>query len=134
LVQEEDTFVSSKTYSDTNATGGSVIISPDATLDPELQKDLCGTTLYFEKLSETIIPELEGRNHIFKGTIKVDNSKIYNFQGVFLNENVPWKIIGDFKFSTRFGNAEIVKEKSFFGKDLDAMNPDQEHSAYNAKN
>jgi hypothetical protein len=134
IVQEESSLIASKTCSITGATNGSVLISPDASFVIDLQNQLCGTNLQFEKLSEITIPTVRNRNHMFTKMKKLKTANVYNFQGVFMNEGIPHKIIKDFHFSTRFGSPELVKEKSFFGKELDAMNPDQEHSAYNAKN
>ena len=116
ITSPEETLSAAKAYSYTNTTNGSALISPDVSFIPDLQTTLCGSKMQIEKISETCIPELNKRNHIFYPN-KKEYSKNYNFDTIFVNEDIPYKIVNNFQFSTRFGSPESVKEKSFFGKE-----------------
>ena len=129
IVIPETILSASKAYSKTNTFSGSALISPDVSFLPELQNMLCGTVMQLEKLSETTIPYVDKRNHIFYPNIK-KTAKIYNFPTVFVNEDVPYKIVNDFKFSSRFGSPESVKDNRFFGRNL----TDEADGAYNKNN
>jgi hypothetical protein len=50
----------------------------------------------------------------------INQQSSIKFPAVFVREDVPYKIVNDFQFSTRFGSAESTKSFSFFGKMLDA--------------
>lgn len=119
IVRPSNGFFAGKTFSKTGATGGCALIAPDVNFIPDLQNTLCGSEMLLEKQSETTIPLLNGRNlrFVFKPR---KNEFLTRLPSVFVNEDVPYKIVNDFQFSTRFGSPESTKNVSFFGKLLDA--------------
>ncbi len=133
IVMSEEILSASKTYSVTNTFSGTALISPDTSFIPDLQNTLCGTVMQFEKLTETSFPVLDKRNHIFFLKNK-QTAKIYNFPTVFVNEDVPYKIVNDFQFSSRFGSAESVRDNRFFGKELKVSADEDGTGAYDEKN
>ena len=124
IVTSEANLSASKAYSHTETFSGTALISPDASFLPSLQNTLCGTVMQLEKLSESVLPIVNKRNHIFYPKDK-QTAKIYNFPTVFVNEDVPYKIVNDFQFSSRFGSAESAKDNRFFGKELKASASEQ---------
>lgn len=133
IVMAESTLSASKMYSKTNTFSGSALISPDASFLPSLQNTLCGTIMQLEKLSETTLPVMNKRNHVFYPKDK-QIAKIYNFPTVFVNEDVPYKIVNDFQFSSRFGSAESSKDNRFFGKELIESDNKDGSGAYDEQN
>jgi hypothetical protein len=52
IVQPSKGFISARTYSEENATGGCALLAPDVNFIPDLQNTLCGTEMLFEKRTE----------------------------------------------------------------------------------
>jgi hypothetical protein len=89
--------------------------------------------MLIEKQSEMATPIVNNRNIRF--IFPQRNAEfITRLPSVFVKEDVPYKIVNDFQFSTRFGTAESAKNVSFFGKELDAINYESADSAYNKNN
>ena len=133
IVQPYEGFAASRTYSETGAIGGSALLAPDVMFIPDLQNTLCGSEMVLEKRTEIAIPTIQGRHLQFNP--KPINAKfITKLPSIFIREDVPYKIVNDFQFSTRFGNAESAKNVSFFGKELDVSRKDKDDNVYSKYN
>ena len=120
IVQHDNNgFTAAKTISATKSIGGSALLAPDVMFNPDLQNILCGSEMLFVKQSSESIPIIQKRHLRFEFSPIKQQSSI-KFPAVFVREDVPYKIVNDFQFSTRFGSAESTKSFSFFGKTLDA--------------
>ena len=133
IVQPDTTLISGKTFSTTSSKTGCALISPDASFIPDLQNTLCGSEVIFEKQSETTVPISDRRNFIFYPKDR-QTEFITKARAVFVNEDIPYKIVDEYQFSTRFGSPESTKDVSFFGKELDGINHNKSYSAYHKDN
>lgn len=133
IVQPSKGFISARTYSEENATGGCALLAPDVNFIPDLQNTLCGTEMLFEKRTEWANPIIKDR-HLQFNPKPIESNFITKLPSIFVREDVPYKIVNDFQFSTRFGTPESAKNVSFFGKELDAIDKDNSKSAYHRTN
>lgn len=120
IVQHDNNgFTAAKTISATKSVGGSALLAPDVMFNPDLQNILCGSEMLFVKQSSESTPIIQKRHLRFEFS-PINQQSSIKFPAVFVREDVPYKIVNDFQFSTRFGSAESTRSFSFFGKMLDA--------------
>ena len=92
---------------------GSALLCVDATLNPLLQSSLSGNTFNLLKSKSGTLSK-NGR-HFYPNLTAVSNS-FHDSPCIYIDEDVPYKFVQDFGFSTRAGTAESVKSFAYFGK------------------
>ena len=111
---------------------GSALLSVEAAVTPTLQSMLDGSPFLLQKIEGdgTIIRKTNDR----KFRINFNNfitSTNRSAKCIFINENVPYKIINNYTFSTKAGNAESVKDFGFYGDTLDDQSVDGKYGKNN---
>lgn len=134
IVRPDIKFFAGKTYSDTSAINGSALLAPDVMFIPDLQNTLCGSEMLLEKQTESTIPIANNRHLRFEFSKPREKEYSALLPTIFVREDIPYKIVNNFQFSTRFGTPESTKNVSFFGKELDALNHTNIKSAYHKDN
>ena len=98
---------------------GSGLLSLEATVLPEVQSKINGSTLVLEKvLTNGVLAHAGGNSphyiYSFYESGSLDN---YKLPCTFVKENTPYKYTGGYGFSTRVGSEYDLKEYGFFGVD-----------------
>lgn len=121
VVQHTNDGIVGKTISATGSKGGCALLAPDVIFNPDLQNTLCGSEMLFVKQSLETTPIIKNRHLRFElRPIRESNQLSTKLPAIFVREDVPYKIVNDYQFSTRFGSPESTKAFSFFGKMLDS--------------
>ena len=90
----------------------------DACVSPVLQSMLDGSDFTLQKLySSGRLNRIDDRHFSIDFENKdIEPNKYYKSQAIFVNSDVPAKVINDLCFSTRAGSEEDIKQFGFFGK------------------
>jgi hypothetical protein len=91
----------------------SCLISVDADVSPSMQSMLDGSSFCLEQVHTG---EISKNKRKFTLTPKTRISETYHLPAIYVTEGTPYKFVGDFGFSTKFGSEEDVKTISFIGK------------------
>lgn len=100
---------------DTKQSSG--LLCLDACVSPTTQSMLDGSDYVLQKLYDRGTFETVSERHfnINFSNSSISQSKYYTAQSIFVNSDVPAKIINDLGFSTRAGAEEDIKSFGFFG-------------------
>ena len=100
---------------DTKQSSG--LLCLDACVSPVTQSMLDGSDYVLQKLQDRGNFETISERHfnINFANSSVSEDKYYTAQSIFVNSDVPAKIINDLGFSTRAGSEEDIKSFGFFG-------------------
>lgn len=94
----------------------------DACVSPVMQSMLDGSDFTLQKLYQNGDLKRTSNRHFnisFSGN-DIIQDRYYKSQAIFVNSDIPAKVINDLCFSTRAGSAEDIKQFGFFGdKDYD---------------
>lgn len=102
---------------------GSALISIDACLNPRLQSILDGSPFLLRGISSN--GKLLQNNRRFSVNFeKIESLPYFSSKCIFINEDVPYKYINGFGFSSRAGAESSVKDFKFFGRNNDADKKD----------
>lgn len=103
----------------------SALLSVDAMLNPNLQSTIDGSLFSLLKTKEGVTDESDSseiswsdsknNRRKFITYQKLGQNKNVTKQCLFINEDVPYKYVNGYEFSTRVGNAESVKDFGYFG-------------------
>jgi hypothetical protein len=101
------------------------LLSVDAMLNPNLQSTIDGSLFSLLKTKEGVTDESDSseiswsdsknNRRKFITYQKLGQNKNVTKQCLFINEDVPYKYVNGYEFSTRVGNAESVKDFGYFG-------------------
>jgi hypothetical protein len=102
---------------DTKTKQSSGLLCLDVCVSPTLQSMIDGSDYMLQKIqSHGDFQNISERHYNIDFKDKtIANNRFYKSQAVFVNSDVPAKIINDFGFSTRAGAEEDVKSFGFFG-------------------
>ena len=98
-----------------NNRSGSALLSVDAYLSPTLQSTFDGSSFLLQKVFDSGSFSQNGRKFTLKPGTKTNLYR--SAKCCFMNEDVPYKYIDGFGFSTRAGDASAAKSFSFFESD-----------------
>lgn len=98
-----------------NQKQSSCLISADVDTSPSMQSLLDGSTFCIEEVYSGYI---SNNKRSFNLNINGINNNTYYWPAIYVSEETPYKFVGDYGFSTKFGSAEEVKSISFIGKDI----------------
>lgn len=98
-----------------NNRNGSALLSVDACLSPTLQSTFDGSSFLLQKVFDSGSFSQNGRKLTLKPGTKTNSYR--SAKCSFMNENVPYRYIDGFGFSTRAGDESAVKSFSFFESD-----------------
>lgn len=102
---------------------GSALLSVDAIVTSTLQSNLDGSTFILQKLSDSGSFSQSGR------TFSLHTNTVENLYRtapcVYMSEDVPFKYINGYGFSTRAGSDVTVKEFGFFADDSETAKEDK---------
>ena len=93
---------------------GTGLISVDASVHPQMQSYLDGSKFVLQKVRNNTKLIRNERSFAVTGGDVTNNS--ISQQCIFVNSDVPYKIVNGYGFSTRAGSDVSVKEFKFFGK------------------
>lgn len=103
----------------------SCLISLEANVSPTLQSQLNGVDFILEKYNSGVI-NFNKRKCAYAPNFNNSNEhKIFSIPAIYVSEGTPYKFVGDYGFSTRFGIPEEVKQFSFFGKNITNTKSDE---------
>lgn len=94
------------------------LLCMDACVSPITQSILDGSDFVLQQLYRLgDLNEIKDRHYEVKFKYKeISKNALYNSQAVFVNSDVPAKIVNDFSFCTRAGSEEDIKSFGFFGE------------------
>lgn len=111
----DTTYENRKTYCNTRK--GSALLSVDASVNPELQSTLDGSSFLLQQVNNARNLKQNNRRFIVNFTNK-DSINHQSAKCIYIQSDTPYKYVDGFGFSTRAGCAESVKDFSFFGKEI----------------
>jgi hypothetical protein len=89
----------------------------DACVSPMLQSILDGSDFILQETHNNGNLKKEGRHfHVDFEDTNISNNDYTKAQVIFVNSDVPSKVVNDLCFSTRVGSEEDIKQFGFFGK------------------
>lgn len=110
-----DTYKSRELFTQKKQSSG--LLCLDACVSPVLQSMLDGSDYLLQKTHSS--GKLDRSNRHFSVNFKdseIESENYYKTQAIFVNSDVPAKVVNDFVFSTRAGAEEDVKSFGFFGE------------------
>lgn len=110
-----DSYISREISSEKKQSSG--LLCLDACVSPILQSMLDGSDFTLQKLYQNGSLERSGDRHFsidFNGNDIIPD-RYYKSQAIFVNSDVPAKVVNDLCFSTRAGAEEDIKQFGFFG-------------------
>lgn len=98
---------------------GSGLLSLEATVLPEIQSKINGSSLILQKvLTNGVLAHAGGNSpHYIYNFYESESIDNYEFPCTFVKENTPYKYTSGYGFSTRVGSEYDPKEYGFFGVD-----------------
>ena len=89
----------------------------DACVSPRIQSMLDGSDYIYQKLYQKgSLDEVNSRHYNINFKNKtLAQTALYKAQSIFVNSDVPAKIVNDYSFCTRAGSEEDIKNFGFFG-------------------
>ena len=100
----------------------SCLISVDVDTSPSTQSALDGSTFCIEQVYSG---QISSNKRSFSLNIKEIKNNTWYWPAVYVAEETPYKFVGDYGFSTKFGSAEEVKSVSFIGKEVTNTKADE---------
>lgn len=92
------------------------LLCMDACVSPLLQSMLDGSEHILKQTFNEYTLEQNADRHYFANFSNTLANKEYRAQSIFVNSDVPAKVINNFCFSTRAGSEEDIKSFGFFGE------------------
>lgn len=109
-----DSFSNRLIGSNTKQSSG--LLCLDACVSPTLQSILDGSDFILQESHNNGHLKKEGRHFHVIFDDNVPNNDYVKSQIIFVNSDVPSKVVNDLCFSTRVGSEEDIKQFGFFGK------------------